>query len=504
LKQAKQRDMKTSFTITAILICVGLIGQTTVTLQPNATLGKDASLGSHTNYGTENNNYGTNVYFNAYCIPGSQGGQNTNRAIIDFDLSSIPAGATIVSADLTLYATGYINSLLPGHFGNNTCTLKRITSSWSENTVTWNSAPTTTAVNQVTMPQSSSANQDYTTSVTSLVQDMITNPSTSFGFYFALVTENPSNAAGLLFYSSDHTDQTKWPKLVITYTIGNCIQPDPNSGNDASLGSHTNFGTENNNYGTNQYFNAYCIPGAQGGQNTNRALIKFDLSSIPSSAVVTSADLYLYATGYINSLLPGHFGNNASILERVTSTWSESTVTWNTAPTTTTVGSATLPQSTSATQDYVVNVTAMTQYQVTNPAQNFGYYFRLITENPSNSAGLLFWSSDYSNPLERPQLCVTYQDSLNPKGIEEHALLDVEILVYPSPATDEISIATENGMSNSVINIYDSQGRIVKTQSQTEFTQTFRIGIADLSEGTYFIELIGEEKRGIATFIKSL
>jgi hypothetical protein len=354
------------------------------------------------------------------------------------------------------------------------------------------------------MPQSSSANQDYTTSVTSLVQDMITNPSTSFGFYFALVTENPSNAAGLLFYSSDHTDQTKWPKLVITYTIGNCIQPDPNSGNDASLGSHTNFGTENNNYGTNQYFNAYCIPGAQGGQNTNRALIKFDLSSIPSSAVVTSADLYLYATGYINSLLPGHFGNNASILERVTSTWSESTVTWNTAPTTTTVGSATLPQSTSATQDYVVNVTAMTQYQVTNPAQNFGYYFRLITENPSNSAGLLFWSSDYSNPLERPQLCVTYQDSLNPKGIEEHALLDVEILVYPSPATDEISIATENGMSNSVINIYDSQGRIVKTQSQTEFTQTFRIGIADLSEGTYFIELIGEEKRGIATFIKSL
>lgn len=490
------------------LLSAVVSAQTTVTLQPGAAAGNDASLGSHTNYGTENNNYGTNIYFNSYCIPGASGGQNTNRAIIEFDLTSIPTGATIVSANLTLYAAGYINSTLNGHFGsNNSCMLQRITSSWTESAVTWNTAPTTTAVNQVIMPQSTTSTQDYTSNVTAMVQDMINNPSTSFGFYFALITENPSSQAGLLFCSSDHSNAAKWPKLEITYTMGNspCMQPDAGAGNDASLGSHTNYGTENNNYGTNQYFNMYCIPGAQGGQNTNRAVLKFDLSAIPSNATVVSADLYLYATGYINSTLSGHFGsNNVTSVERITSAWSENTVTWNTAPTTTTAGAATMPQSTSSTQDYVVNVTAMTQYQVTNPSQNYGYYFRLVTENPSSQAGLLFWSSDYSNPAERPQLCVTYQDSTNPKGVEVHLMPMMDVTVFPNPAAEHLSIACGDQLESAVVNIFDAQGRLVKQEIFEERASVFVISVAELSEGMYTIELVGDNKRGTVNFIKSL
>lgn len=488
--------------LTVSLPCI-FFAQTTITLQPGSAQGNDASLGSHTNYSTENTNYGTSIYFNSYCIPGAQGGQNTNRGILQFDLSSVPAGATIVSANLTLYAAGYINALLPGHFGNNTSMLQRITSPWNEMTVTWNTAPTTTTQNQATLPQSTSFNQDYITSVTGLVQDMINNPSSSFGFYFALVTENPSNQAGLLFYSSDHTDQTKWPKLEITYTTGNCIQPDANNGNDASLGSHTNYGTENNNYGSSTYFNAYCIPGSQGGQNTNRAVIQFDLSSIPATAVVTSADLYLYGAGYLNALLPGHFGNNTSTLERVTSPWSENTVTWNTAPTTTTTGAATLPQSTSSTQDYIVDVTTMTQFQVSNPSQNYGLFYRLVTENPSSAAGLLFYSSDHSDPNKRPKLCVTYQDSANPESVELIILPVVELDVFPNPATDILTVMSGDELQSAVINIYDAEGRLVKQQVFATRSNQFQISVSDLSAGSYLLEILAEDRRGTSSFIKS-
>lgn len=496
--------MKYSFL--AILTCIHFIAfaQTTLTLQPGANVGNDASLGSHTNYNTENNNYGTNIYLNSYCIPGATGGQNTNRAVIEFDLSSIPSGATIVSADLTLYGAGYINSTLTGHFGNNTSTLSRITSSWSEMGVTWNTAPTTTSVNQVTMPQSTSASQDYVNNVTAMVQDMINSPSTSFGFYFAMVTENPANPAGLLFYSSDASDSTKWPKLVIVYTTSNsCMQPDPSGGQDASLGSHTSYNTENNNYGSNVYLNSYCIPGTQGGQNTNRALLRFDLSAIPATAVVQSADLYLYATGFINSALPGHFGNNASVIERVTTTWSESSVTWNSAPGTTTTGAASLPQSSSNMQDYITNVTTMTQYMVTNPSQNHGFLFRMVVENPASAAGLLFWSSDHSDPNKRPKLCVTYVDSLDPKSVHEIVLSEVDMQVFPNPSADFVRISTEEFFTSAVISFYSQDGKLVKQMTFTGNSNFFDVPVADLADGTYLIELLADSKKGTAKFLKS-
>lgn len=51
-----------------------------------------------------------------------------------------------------------------------------------------------------------------------------------------------------------------------------------------------------------------------------RGLIKFDLSSIPSNATVTSATLYLYEQG--------NKAGQTTFIYRVTSNWSENTVTW--------------------------------------------------------------------------------------------------------------------------------------------------------------------------------
>lgn len=484
-------------------VCTALLAyaQTTLTLQPGAATGNDASLGYHDNYNTATQNYGTDIYLKAFCIPGAQGGQNTNRGILQFDLSSIPSNATIVSANLTLYATGYINATLPGHFGNNSATISRVTSSWSENSVTWNTAPSITTQNQVTLSQSSSATQDYTSNVSAMVQDMITNPGSSFGFFLQLVTENPSSSAALCFHSSDGPNAAKWPKLEITYTVSNnCMQPDPTAGEDASLGYHDNYNTATQNYGTDTYFKAFCIPGAMGGANSNRGVIRFDMSSIPNNAIVQQADLYLFATGTINAQLPGHFGANASVIERITAPWTESTVTWNTAPATTATGSASLAQSTSSTQDYIVNVGSMVQYQVSNPSQNYGFLFRLQTENPNSPAALLFYSSDDANALKRPQLCVTYTLDT---GSSVHSIQTVTVFLTasPNPATDMITVAGTE-MNDALINIYSMEGKIVKSITNKGVLSTFTFSVAELASGSYIIELISDNKRGTVRFVK--
>lgn len=180
---------------------------------------QDAALGFHDGAFTAGNNYGTAIQNAAFWIPASAdpNGFNGNRALIDFQLPAIPSNAVFTSASLNLYALGPAGTL-PGHTGpaNSSC-LRRITQSWQEMSVTWNSQPAATTVNQVILPSTSSSTKDYTgINVTALVNDMYNNPQSSFGFLLRLVNESASNA--LLFASRDHSDPALHPVLHVTYT----------------------------------------------------------------------------------------------------------------------------------------------------------------------------------------------------------------------------------------------------------------------------------------------
>ncbi len=100
--------------------------------------------------------------------------------------------------------------------------VERIISPWQES-VTWNNQPSVTTANQVALPQDTNSHQDYTANVTALVQEMLNNPATSFGFRISLQTEQYYRA--LLFASSDHPNSNLHPKIGICYT-------DPGSVND--------------------------------------------------------------------------------------------------------------------------------------------------------------------------------------------------------------------------------------------------------------------------------
>ncbi|HKR03163.1 MAG TPA: DNRLRE domain-containing protein [Bacteroidia bacterium] len=191
---------------------------TTITLQPNAAAGKDAEVFSCVPCGYDVRNFGTKKDLDA--IAWTNNGDNSNvRSLIQFDLSAIPAGATITDARLSLYnnPTSDEGGHFTSFFNPNTSVLQRITSSWDELTVTWNTQPTVSNLNKVTLSATTSSHQNFLNiDVRALVADMLLHPTTSFGFRLKLTTEKKFRK--LIFASSDHATASIRPKLVVTYS----------------------------------------------------------------------------------------------------------------------------------------------------------------------------------------------------------------------------------------------------------------------------------------------
>ena len=117
-----------------------------------------------------------------------------------------------------LFCVSFTNNILQLFLfesGSNEAVLQRIVSPWTED-VAWSNQPTTTIQNEVTLAQDTNANQNYTLDVTNLINDIIADPNTSFGFLLKLKTETPYRL--LAFASSDHPNPSLHPKLEICYS----------------------------------------------------------------------------------------------------------------------------------------------------------------------------------------------------------------------------------------------------------------------------------------------
>ena len=119
---------------------------------------------------------------------------------------------------MSLYA---VNSSVNGTHstlsGSNASILQRVTTPWNENTVTWNTAPQITTKDEVMVPASVAPLQDFPNiDITTLVQDMVDQPDSSYGLLFRIDTE--SYYRRLVFASSDYPDTSLHPKLVVQYT----------------------------------------------------------------------------------------------------------------------------------------------------------------------------------------------------------------------------------------------------------------------------------------------
>jgi hypothetical protein len=147
-----------------------------------------------------------------------------------------------------------------------------------------------------------------------------------------------------------------------------------------------------------------------GAQVYGRFLMKFPLDTLLSGSQILSAKLYLfgYPENYPSFAIPqGNAGDNVLLVQRVTESWDESTVTWNNQPATTSTDQVELPASTSTWNYNILEADITTLINQCFINNNFGLLFKLKTEQNYRSIGFL--SNEYAVSSMRPMLLVTYR-----------------------------------------------------------------------------------------------
>jgi hypothetical protein len=101
----------------------------------------------------------------------------------------------------------------------------RATGSWSEATVTWNNQPS--VVGAATDSASSGTQNNVTLSwdVTSDVQLFVSGQASNFGWRLSDAQEGSSSSREARFRSSEASQSTARPKLVVTYTVQQSLLP---------------------------------------------------------------------------------------------------------------------------------------------------------------------------------------------------------------------------------------------------------------------------------------
>lgn len=237
----KKSDLKVGVAF-ILLLCLSFLkslGQVNcITLYPDEGKGKDAYLASS----EPNRNFGSHpeTSGDAWTCAGAP---CFGHGLFYFDLSHIPSNRIVTSAYLSLYANPFpVNGNGVAMVGNNESELLRVLNDWDEYFVTWNNAPPTTNQHRVILPASTYSFQDYlNVDVKDIVQDMVTNPSNSYGFMIKLVNEYYYSC--MIFASTDFPNASKHPKLEVCYTLATdvasslntdyelVVYPNPSNGN---------------------------------------------------------------------------------------------------------------------------------------------------------------------------------------------------------------------------------------------------------------------------------
>ena len=156
-----------------------------------------------------NANHGDSAWFYGMGIVSSR------AAYIEFDLSTLPAGSTVLSAIITLWAEyrdGYIY-------------FQPVASAWDEMSITWANQPGTLPP-QLSYPISRGEpggpcywGCNWPFDITSIVQYWVGQPQSNFGLRVLAGTGN----VGWLMASSDNDTHPR-PRLVVYYTVSSAVE----------------------------------------------------------------------------------------------------------------------------------------------------------------------------------------------------------------------------------------------------------------------------------------
>jgi hypothetical protein len=148
------------------------------------------------------------------CEIGRNTPYNICREYIQFDLSTVPADAVVVDANLKLYQYSTFGD------ANFTLGLHNVTSAWDESTITWNLQPTCSVDAETTSDITIGDINWKSWEIDNLVQAWLDGSITNYGVVLKGTDEASVGPAMAYFWSSDYTtDTSKCPKLEINYYI---------------------------------------------------------------------------------------------------------------------------------------------------------------------------------------------------------------------------------------------------------------------------------------------
>ncbi|MBC8321729.1 MAG: DNRLRE domain-containing protein [Bacteroidetes bacterium] len=273
----------------SITYIVDLPVDSVLTLQPDGETGKDAYINSIVS--TSKNNQQSLVS----TVWEFEEGWGIGRSFINFDLSHIDPELTITLAELSLFHDP--DSPVEGHINNgnsNEILISRIIESWSEDDINWDNQPATSPENQVLLPSSNLADQDYLDIyVTEIVTDMFNYMNESFGFMLQLSDETFGNYnRNVVFASSDHQVPELRPKLVIyTQDYTSLKEPD-NTVNNMLVYPNPGAGDFNIQVSKNIFPVQYTVYDSFGNvivaSNTLNSKFYVDITSQPSGVYFLS------------------------------------------------------------------------------------------------------------------------------------------------------------------------------------------------------------------------
>ena len=195
--------------------------------------------------------------------------------------------------------------------------------------------------------------------------------------------------------TAGETTYVNWA-LIWADTTTVTIQPNPTAAKDAYLWSPS----PDSNLGDFQYL---CV-GLSALNQIARSYLQFDLSSIPSTAVIGWAYIGIY-----------YYSGSSAVatpigIYEVTATWSESTITWNDQPTSAATAEYTYTMPASPINTfYTWSIKDLVQGWIDGSITNYGVLLKDTNES-TVEAWKCFYSSDWGNADQRPKLTISYYD----------------------------------------------------------------------------------------------
>lgn len=262
------------------------------------------------------------------------------------------------------------------------------------------------------------------------------------------------------------------------------VQPGPAKGMDTQL----RLAFPNNPSGNIKDFKAirWTCGGAPCG---SRGLLKFDLDTLGSNAIVDSAFLYLYHNP--SSSDPGHStlsGSNATWLRVVTSPWHADTVTYNTQPTWDTTNQHLIGPTVTGNENFQLDVSLNIRTMLDPNHGNHGWI--LMLDNETEYRSVIFASSNHLDPLIRPRLKVYYRYS----GLDSEDLALFKLQIYPNPARTEVQILHPAlGNQSCLLQIIDINGRLIKEQLAQTKEGRITLSLRGIEAGNYIVKVLTAE-----------